>query len=119
MLFIWVDLVGKLVRRKNTMSLFFVGVVEMIIISAWTRWVVNEKVFASGAISMVNVLIWYYVLNTVVNDINNMYLVLLYAAGCSVGTMLSSALSKYLRNHSERSAEEGTEEIQSVIEATP
>jgi uncharacterized protein YebE (UPF0316 family) len=80
------------------MSLFFVGIVEMLIISAWTKWVVNERVFASGAISMVNVLIWYYVLNTVVHDINNMFVVLLYAAGCSVGTMLSSALSKYLRN---------------------
>jgi uncharacterized protein YebE (UPF0316 family) len=79
------------------MSLFFVGIVEMLIISAWTKWVVNERVFASGAISMVNVLIWYYVLNTVVHDINNMYVVLLYAAGCSVGTMLSSALSKFFR----------------------
>jgi hypothetical protein len=38
----------------------------MLIISAWTKSVVNERVFASGAISMVNVLIWYYVLNTVV-----------------------------------------------------
>ncbi|MCK9378644.1 MAG: DUF5698 domain-containing protein [Candidatus Moranbacteria bacterium] len=72
------------------MVLFFVGVLEMIIITVWTKLVVRTRIFASGAITMVNVLIWYYVLQTIVDNISNWKLVLLYAFGCSVGTIIST-----------------------------
>ncbi|MFZ5364331.1 MAG: DUF5698 domain-containing protein, partial [Patescibacteria group bacterium] len=71
------------------MVLFFVGVLEMIIITVWTKLVVKTRIFASGAITLVNVLIWYYVLQTVVDNISNWRLVLLYALGCAVGTIIS------------------------------
>lgn len=72
------------------MVLFFVGVLEMIIITVWTKLVVKTRIFASGAITLVNVLIWYYVLQTVVDNISNWRLVLLYALGCAVGTIIST-----------------------------
>jgi len=69
------------------MILFFVGIVEMLIVTAWTKAVTATRVLTSGAITMVNVLIWYYVLETIVNDISNWMLVVLYATGCALGTM--------------------------------
>ncbi len=72
------------------MVLFFVGVVEMIIVTLWTKMVVETRVVASGAVTMVNILIWYYVLQKIVDDIDNWQLVFLYAFGCAVGTVIST-----------------------------
>jgi ABC-type iron transport system FetAB permease component len=73
------------------MMLFFIGVIEMIIISTWTKVVTETKVVVSGIVTIVNVLIWYYVLQAVVNDVTNFKLVAMYAIGCAIGTMLSTA----------------------------
>jgi len=72
------------------MTLFFIGVLEMIIATLWTKMVVETRVLASGMVTMVNILIWYYVLQRIVDDINNWQLVLLYAFGCAVGTVIST-----------------------------
>ncbi len=72
------------------MMLFFVGVIEMIIVTMWTKLVVETRIVASGVITMVNVLIWYYVLQTIVDDISNWKLVFLYAFGCAIGTIAST-----------------------------
>lgn len=73
------------------MILFFIGVVEMVIISTWTKAVTETKIIFSGMVTVVNVFIWYYVLDTIINDINNTQVVIQYAAGCALGTMLSTA----------------------------
>jgi hypothetical protein len=75
------------------MFLFILGVVEMFIGAYWTKTVVESRIYASGVITLINVLIWYYVLQTFVDDINNWYLVISYSVGCAVGTMLSSYVS--------------------------
>ncbi len=75
------------------MILFIIGVVEMFIVAYWTKTVVESRVYMSGAVTIVNILIWYYVLQTFVEDINNWYLIISYALGCAVGTMLSGYVS--------------------------
>lgn len=70
--------------------LFFVGVIEMIIVSCWTKMVTDSKVLLSGAVTIVNIFIWYYVIETVVTDISNMWLIVMYAVGCALGTMLAT-----------------------------
>jgi len=75
------------------MILFTLGVVEMFVVAYWTKAVVDSRVFMSGMITVINVLIWFYVLRIFVDDINNWFLVLSYALGCAVGTMLSSFVS--------------------------
>ena len=60
----------------------------MLIVTIWTKFVTKTQVLASGAITVINVIIWYYVLQTIVNDISDWKVVILYAAGCAVGTML-------------------------------
>lgn len=75
------------------MIIFTLGLVEMFIIAYWTKTVVESRVYVSGVITVVNVLIWYYVLQTFVDDINNWYLVVSYSLGCAAGTMLSGFLT--------------------------
>ena len=72
------------------MILFFVGIVEMLIVTTWTKFVTRTKVIASGLITMINVLVWYYVLQSIVDNIGNFGLVLLYALGCSLGTVMGT-----------------------------
>lgn len=88
------------------MILFFVGIIEMLIVTAWTNAVTSTKVFASGAITIVNILIWYYVLETIVNDITNWQLIALYALGCAVGTMAATALFRSRDKKREQAAED-------------
>lgn len=73
------------------MILFFIGVIEMAIIATWTKAVTETKIILSGVVTVVNVLIWYYVLETVINNIANTQVILQYAAGCALGTMLTTA----------------------------
>ena len=72
------------------MFLFLIGIIEMLIVTSWTKMVTKTKVLASGGITMINVLIWYYVLQRIVDDISNWHVALMYAAGCSVGTVIST-----------------------------
>jgi uncharacterized protein YebE (UPF0316 family) len=75
------------------MIIFILGVVEMFIIAYWTKTVVESRIYVSGVVTVVNVLIWYYVLQTFVDNLNNWFLVMSYALGCAVGTMLSGFVS--------------------------
>ena len=72
------------------MVLFIVGVVEMLIVTAWTETVTRARVLESGMITIINIFIWYYVLERVVNDIGNFSLIVIYAIGCAVGTMMGT-----------------------------
>lgn len=67
-----------------------VGIIEMLIVTAWTETVTKARVLASGAITTVNILIWYYVLEKIVNNIEDFSLVLVYALGCAIGTMIGT-----------------------------
>lgn len=66
----------------------------MLIVTAWTKVVTKNQIIASGAVTMINILIWYYVLETVISNINNWQLILLYAFGCALGTVLSTLYFK-------------------------
>ncbi|MFA6537293.1 MAG: DUF5698 domain-containing protein [Patescibacteria group bacterium] len=74
------------------MILFFVGVLEMLIVACWTKVVSETQVLMSGAITVVNVFIWYFVLNQVLEDLNNFSIIIMYALGCAVGTMIATYL---------------------------
>ena len=75
------------------MIIFTLGIVEMFVISYWTKAVVESRIFMSGIITVINIFIWFYILRTFVDNLDNLYLVLTYALGCAIGTMLSSLVS--------------------------
>ena len=70
--------------------LFFVGIIEMVIVTIWTKVVMETRVLLSGLVTIVNILIWYYVLQAIVEDIDNWRLVIIYALGCALGTALTT-----------------------------
>lgn len=65
----------------------------MFVIAYWTKVVVESRIYMSGIITVINILIWFYVLRTFVDNLDNWYLVMSYALGCAAGTMLSSYVS--------------------------
>ncbi|MCX6714790.1 MAG: DUF5698 domain-containing protein [Candidatus Uhrbacteria bacterium] len=71
------------------MMLFFIGLVEMVIATTWTRFVSRGQLFASSFITFVNILIWYYVLRQIISDLGDWSIIVLYAAGCATGTLLA------------------------------
>lgn len=82
--------------------LFFVGILEMLIVTAWTKVVTKTQILASGFITFVNILIWYYVLQTIVEDIQNWKMVILYAFGCAIGTVITTAYFQHKENKSKQ-----------------
>ena len=84
------------------MILFFIGVIEMVIISTWTKAVTETKIILSGLVTVVNVLIWYYVLETVINNITNTQVIIQYAVGCAVGTMITTAYFSWQNDKKEK-----------------
>ncbi len=71
-------------------TLFFVGIGEMIIIAAWTKMVSDNKILASGVITLINIVTWYYVLERILQDLGNWRIVAVYALGCAIGTMATT-----------------------------
>jgi uncharacterized protein YebE (UPF0316 family) len=96
------------------MLIFILGVVEMFIIAYWTKTVVESRIYMSGLITVVNILIWYYVLRIFVDNIDNWYLVVLYALGCAVGTMLSSLVSNKEKARKKRKAKKPTVKVRKI-----
>jgi uncharacterized protein YebE (UPF0316 family) len=76
------------------MILLFVGMVEMIISAQWTRSVSEGRRWKSCLITLFNILIWYYVLRTVIEDLHNWKVVALYAIGCAIGTFIGTTRRK-------------------------
>lgn len=99
--------------QEKAMIIFTLGVVEMFIISYWTKTVVESRIYMSGLITIVNVLIWYYVLQTFVDNLNNWYLVMSYALGCAAGTMLSGLVSNQEKFRKIKKAKKALSELES------
>jgi hypothetical protein len=72
------------------MILFFVGIIEMVISASWTKAVSKASVGYTGAITTVNILIWYYVIRVVVENLDNWFAIIPYTAGCVIGSMLGA-----------------------------
>lgn len=88
----------------------------MMIVTLWTRVVTKSQVLMSGMVTMVNILIWYYVLDKIVNDISNWKLILLYALGCSIGTSLSTYVYKILEDREATKKEMEESETEAELE---
>ena len=81
---------NNLTPKKFMLMLFIVGLLDMVMLTVWTETVTRAKILESGMVTIINIFIWYYVLQKVVNNIENFNLVLVYALGCSIGTMIGT-----------------------------
>jgi len=84
------------------MLIFFIGMAEMVIATLWTKFVSETRIVPSTTITIVNVLVWYYVLRVVIDNINNVSIILLYALGCGLGTMLSLLIPRFVKTKTTR-----------------
>lgn len=79
------------------MILFFVGIIEMAISAWWTRSVAKADVVSTGAITGVHLLIWYFVLEQVMENIHDWSTIAPYMVGCMAGAMLGVADQKRMK----------------------
>ena len=70
------------------MLIFLVGMAEMVLSKLWTNYVQEKSPFGSTLVTVIHVFVWYYVLRTVMEQIDNIAIVFYYAAGCGAGTLL-------------------------------
>ncbi len=83
--------------RVSPLILFAIGALELVISTLWTKSVSDGKFLISGVITLVNVLIWCYVIQLFVQELNNMSLVASYAGGCAFGNVTSAYYLKKKR----------------------
>ncbi len=95
------------------MTLFLVGVIEMIISAFWTKAVTKANPLATGGITIVNIFIWYYVIQTVISDIGSWSAIVPYAAGCAIGAMLGSVIDTKIVNFWSRGRKAKTQRARS------
>ncbi len=73
------------------LTFFAIGVVEMFIVAAWTKFVSGSQVVASGVVTFVNTLVYFYVLEALLSNVHNTSVIVAYAIGCAVGTMVATS----------------------------
>jgi uncharacterized protein YebE (UPF0316 family) len=72
------------------MSLFFIGIVEMVIVALWTRAVTKANVVLTGLVTGINIFIWYYVVGQVIDNLHNWRMIVPYGIGCAIGSMIGA-----------------------------
>jgi hypothetical protein len=72
------------------MILFIIGVIEMALNASWTKSVAKADTAMNGVITGIHLVIWYIVLQQVVNNLNDWTAILPYFAGCVAGSMLGT-----------------------------
>lgn len=69
---------------------FAIGVVEMFIVALWTKFVSGSQVIASGIVTFVNTVLYLYVLEALLSNVHDAPVIILYAVGSAIGTMLAA-----------------------------
>ena len=86
-----VGIVQITLKKGTLMILFFVGIIEMTIATCWTRTVSKAEVATTGFVTAINIIIWYFVINEIVKNLNNWNAIIPYTAGCVIGSMFGVA----------------------------
>jgi uncharacterized protein YebE (UPF0316 family) len=73
-----------------------IGIFEEFINLLYYSMVYRQFKYACGIFSMIRVFIWYYVLRTIISDIDNLYLIFFYAGGGAIGDWLSLTVEPHL-----------------------
>jgi uncharacterized protein YebE (UPF0316 family) len=81
------------------MLIFLIGMAEMVLSTLWAKYVQDKSVVGSTAVTMIHVFVWYYVLRTFIDQIENIGIVVAYALGCGVGNMLAIYIGEYSNKH--------------------
>ena len=78
-------------------SIFFIaGFLEMLTWSLQTKALIKDKMMNTFIFTALAVLIWYYVVDHIAQNISSLYLMGAYVLGCSFGNCATIKLDRYI-----------------------
>lgn len=79
-----------------TLIFFIVGWLEMLFWSLQTKALVKDRMVNTFVFTFISIVIWFYVVSKVAENVNNVWLMLGYALGCSAGNCLTIKIDAYI-----------------------
>ena len=75
---------------------FAVGFLEMLFWSLQTKSLVKDRILNTFVFTFISIVIWFYVVSKVAENVNNLWLMLGYATGCSIGNCITIKIDSYI-----------------------
>lgn len=72
-----------------TIIFLVVGFLEMLFWSLQTKALVKDRLMNTFIFTFISIVIWFYVVSKVAENVNNIWLMLGYAIGCSIGNCIT------------------------------
>ena len=73
-----------------------VGFLEMLFWSLNTKALIKDKMINTFIFTFISVIIWFFVVSKVAENVNNIWLMLAYALGCASGNCTTIKLDAYI-----------------------
>jgi len=75
---------------------FIVGVLEMLFWALQTKSLIKDKMLHTFIFTFVSVVIWFYVVSKVAENVNNLWLMVAYSVGCGLGACVTIKIDSYI-----------------------
>jgi uncharacterized protein YebE (UPF0316 family) len=73
-----------------------VGFLEMLFWSLQTKALVKDRMINTFVFTFISIVIWFYVVSKVAENVNNIWLMIAYAFGCGAGNCLTIKIDAYI-----------------------
>jgi uncharacterized protein YebE (UPF0316 family) len=73
-----------------------VGFLEMLFWSLQTKALVKDRMINTFVFTFISIVIWFYVVSKVAENVNNLWLMIAYALGCGAGNCLTIKIDAYI-----------------------
>jgi len=78
--------------------LFIIGIIELFLGIIDFKLTQKNKIILSSISTFIGVLLWYAVIRTIVEFVDNIYIAIMYALGCSIGCYLGLKYEPVIEN---------------------
>lgn len=79
-----------------TLIFLAVGFLEMLFWSLQTKALVKDRMVNTFIFTFISIVIWFYVVSKVAENVNNIWLMISYGIGCSLGNCLTIKIDAYI-----------------------
>jgi len=73
-----------------------VGFLECFFWALQTKSLIKNKMINTFMFTFISIVIWFYVVSKVAENVNNIWLMLAYATGCAIGNCLTIKTESYI-----------------------
>ncbi|MEW6008225.1 MAG: DUF5698 domain-containing protein [Candidatus Omnitrophota bacterium] len=84
----------------NAIKIFIVGALESFFSAFNTKTIQKNRQILSFIVSVISILLWYYVIVIVVENLHHVWLILIYGCGNGIGDILSIRFDRWLERFS-------------------